>query len=58
VAEDENNIGMVDDDIELVNKDIPVISVIFIKKKAVLDSTILVNLCYIDEDVKDGVDTP
>jgi hypothetical protein len=56
VAKDKNNIGIVDSNRELVNKDILAISIIPIKKEAVLDSTILVNPYYISKDVEDGAD--
>jgi hypothetical protein len=43
VAKDKNNISIADSNIELVNKDVLVISIIPIKKEAALNSTILVN---------------
>jgi hypothetical protein len=49
---------MADGDAELVDEDVPAISVISIEKEAVLDSTISVDQCYIGEDVEDGVDAP
>jgi hypothetical protein len=43
VAKDKNNIGIVNSNIELINKDILVISVIPIEKEAALNSIILVD---------------
>ena len=47
-----------DSNTELVDEDVLVISVIPIKKEAILDSTISVDLCYIGEDVEDSVNAP
>jgi hypothetical protein len=43
VAKDKNNISITDNNIKLINKDILVINIILIKKKAALNSTILIN---------------
>jgi hypothetical protein len=58
VAEDKNNTGMADSNIELVDEDVPAISIIPIKKKAILDSTISVDQCHVGEDIEDGIDAP
>ncbi len=52
VAEDKSNTGMV------VDEGVPAISVIPVEKEAVLDSTILVDECYVGADVEDGANTP
>jgi hypothetical protein len=58
VAEDESDTGMADSDAELVDEDVPVIGVRPVEKEAALDSTILVDLYYVGEDVEDGANTP
>ncbi len=52
MAEDKSDTGIV------VDEGVPAISVIPVEKEATLDSTMLVDQCYVGRDVEDGANAP